>query len=96
MEKFLSYWLIFTNRGKLEQNLRNLGFTSVLYFKPSCDVDEEDEGRGRQAGAESQPVKPKSLKDQFRERVGEQCKDGAVVFVFVSGVQFPFEVSMVV
>ena len=74
--------------------MRSLGFTSVLYFKPSCEVDEEEEeGRGRQAGAESQPSKPKSLKDQFREKVGEQCKDGAVVFVFVSGVQFPFQVS---
>ena len=80
------------HRGKLEQNLKNLGFTSILYFKPSRDIDEEGEGQGRQVGEDIQEAKPKSLKDKFREKVGEHCKDGAIVFIFVSGLQFPFEV----
>lgn len=82
-----------TCRGKLEQNLKNLGFTSILYFKPSRDIDEEGEGQGTQVGTDVREAKPISLKDQFREKVGKHCKDGAVVFVFVSGLQFPFEVS---
>lgn len=85
--------LLILNRGKLEQNLKNLGFTSILHFKPSRDVDEEGEGQGSQEGTGVRESKPKSLKDKFMEKVGEHCKDGAVVFIFVSGHQFPFEVS---
>ena len=42
----------FICRGKLEQNLRQLGFTAVLNFKPSTDLDEADEGQESQVGAE--------------------------------------------
>ena len=46
-----------------------------------------------QVGAEFQRQKPKSLQSKFKVKVGEHCKDGAVVFIFVSGLQYPFEVS---
>ena len=95
VEICLLYIIISNTRGKLELNLRNLGFTSILHFKPSRDSDEEGEGQGSQELSMDThgDGKPKSLKDRFREKVGEHCKDGAIVFIFVSGLQFPFEVS---
>ena len=59
-------------------------------------MDEEEEGQGSQEAESDRrgTSQPKSLKDRFREKVGEHCKDGAIVFVFVSGLQFPFEVSL--
>ena len=81
------------HRGKLEQNLKQLGFTAVLHFKPSTDVDEAEEGQGSQVGAEAQRGKSKNLKDKFKRDIVERCRDGAIVFVFISGVQFPFHVS---
>ena len=33
-------------RGKLEQNLRSLGFTLVLNLKPNSEMDEEEEEGG--------------------------------------------------
>lgn len=81
-------------RGKLEQNLKLLGFNTILHFKPSSSLDEEEEGQGTHVGAsEPQKVKHKSLQDKFKETVGERCKDGAIVFIFLSGLQFPLEVS---
>ena len=81
-------------RGKLEQNLKLLGFNAILHFKPSSSLDEEEEGQGMQVGASKlQKVKPKSLQNKFKETVGKHCKDGAIVFIFVSGLQFPFKVS---
>lgn len=74
----------------MEQNLKLLGFNTILYFKPS--LDEEEEGQGVQVGAtEFQRAKPKSLRDKFIKTVGEHCKDGAIVFIFISGLQFPFQ-----
>ena len=84
-------------RGRLEQNLKLLGFNSILHFKASCSFDDEEEGEARQGvqvGAEFHRTKPKSLKDRFKDKVGEHCKEGAFVFIYVSGVQFPFQVSL--
>lgn len=67
-----------------------------MHFKPGSDLDEEEEGQGVQVGAEVQRAKPKSLKDKFKETVGKHCKDGAIVFIFVSGLQFPFNVSSLI
>ena len=89
----LTIQLYSDNRGKLEKNLKHLGFTAILHFKASSDLDEEEEGQGSQEGAEFQRGKPKTLKDKFKEKIVEHCKDGAVVFIFISGLQFPFEVS---
>ena len=86
--------LLYLYRGKLEQNLKLLGFNTILHFKPSSSQDEEEEGQGIQVGAEFQREKPvKSLQKKFKEKIGEHCKDGAIVFIFVSGLQFPFQVS---
>ena len=32
------------------------------------------------------------LADRFREEVASKCTDEAIVFMYISGVQFPFEV----
>ena len=81
-------------RGKLEQNLRQLGFTAILHFKPSTDLDEAEEGQGSQVGAaEVQQGKPKNLKEKFKRDIVERCRDGAIVFIFISAVQFPLIVS---
>ena len=85
----------FIRRGKLEQNLKQLGFTAVLHFKPSTDLDEADEGQGSQVGAEVQQRKPKNLKEKFKRDIVDRCRDGAIVFFFISALQFPFLVSSI-
>ena len=88
--------IYFIHRVKLGQNLKQLGFTAVLYFKPSTDLDEADEGQGSQVRAEVQRGKPKNLKEKFKRDDVDRCRaDGAVVFIFISALQFPVLVSSI-
>ena len=57
-------------------------------------MDEAEEGQGSQVGAaEVQRGKPKNLKGKFKRDIVERCRDGAVIFIFISAVQFPLIVS---
>ena len=57
-------------------------------------MDEPEEGQGSQVGAaEVQRGKPKNLKEKFKRDIVERCRDGAIVFIFISAVQFPLIVS---
>ena len=56
-------------------------------------MDEAEEGQGSQVGAEVRRGKPKNLKDKFKRDIVERCRDGAIVFIFISAIQFPILVS---
>jgi len=49
-------------------------------------------GQGEGEGQEDQ-AEEKFQEEQFKERVVSKCAEDAIVFIYMSGIQIPFEVS---
>lgn len=70
----------------------DLDLTTVNSSRGSAEGSEEDSKEHKLLVQSHE----KRLVEKFSKEVASKCSEDAVVFIYISGIQFPFEVSALV
>ena len=86
---FHASFIIQSSRETLKRQLASKDF-HVIHFDTNIDDDQLP-----RAAKEGKDKRAKVITERFISQVASKCMDEAIVFLFLSGIQFPIKVGVV-